>query len=478
MFTVEYVDSVDPLIGLVQADPSAIFAKPHMAYLLFLFGEADRDTAEWIRGNLRALDSLLGPDIAGAVFIKSFEIRALVRKYYTPRYVAEKIRDGTIDILDVRQPESDATAIPMFDSRRNQSPEASRSMESLTATTYASDEVARALGVVGDLPCIAFLDALPGSIRCLPLNSEALSSSLTLIRRIVGDLMAAPSYDTSRQLLWAAHAAGEEICRLLQRIKDCERRQREVRRSLKNPLIDELRAPQRRLLEGSSRRFRHELRQTSLPKDAVAPALGRASMQAARLAHVCRTLRGVSWYGDASWPLSDPDRARLIAILSGHAAEILGIGAPPDGMVDEETVRVTLAALEEVKGQIVTDIWGELPQPHVLARELEEAVARTTEESRAEQERLVAEARRVSVDLEKIVRELAQAPRITYSFDRVTSQHGKEAGRDIEVGPEIMGKLFQAVTNGAVKIVGRDIYIGTNVAAMGPLASAEGTTFA
>jgi hypothetical protein len=478
MFTVEYVDSVDPLVGLVQTDPGAIFAKPHMGYLLFLFGEADRETAEWIRRNLRALDSLLGLDIAGAVFVKSFEIRALVRRYYNPRYEVEKIRDGTIDIREIRQAESDALAIPMFDARRNPSMEASRSMEDLTATTYASDEVARSLGLLSKLPCIALLDALPGPIRCLPLDVDVLSNSLTLVRRIVGGLIAAPGYDASRHLLWEAHAAGQEICRLLQAIRDSERQQREVRSSLKNPLIGELRAAQARLIEGSARRFRHQLGQSSLPKDAVELGLERASKHASTLTHVCRTIRGVSWYVDAKWPLSDSDRNRLLAILSGHAAEILGVSAPASSGADETIVRERLAALEEVKVQIVTEIWGGLPRPDILEHEFKEAVARAMHESREERERLTAEARHISVELEKILQELGQAPRITDVFDAVMDRRNEEAAPEMEVGPEIMEKLLKAVTSGAVKFVGRDIYIGTNVAAMGPFASAEGTTFA
>jgi len=211
MFTVEYVDSIDPLIELVHTDPGAVFAKPQMAYLLFLFGEADGETAEWIRRNLRALDSLLGPDIAGAIFVKSFEVRALVRSYHTSLGGGTKIRDGKIDLSKIRHVESAALTTPMFNDFHEPSRQVGLSMEDLTATTYASDEVARSLGVLGELPCVAFLDAMPGPIRSLRLDPDTLPKALTLIRRIVGGLTSAAGYQNSRKLLAEAHSAGKQI---------------------------------------------------------------------------------------------------------------------------------------------------------------------------------------------------------------------------------------------------------------------------
>jgi len=57
------IESADPLVNIVKTSPWTVFARPYMGYLLFLFGDADRETASWIRDNLQALDSLTGPDI-------------------------------------------------------------------------------------------------------------------------------------------------------------------------------------------------------------------------------------------------------------------------------------------------------------------------------------------------------------------------------------------------------------------------------
>ncbi len=477
MFTVEYVDSVDPLIELVQTDPGAVFAKPQMAYLFFLFGEADGETAEWIRRNLRTLDSLLGPDIAGAIFIKSFGVRALVRSYYTTRDGGTKVHKGRIDVREIRHVESAALTTPMFDGFREPSRQARESIENLTATTYASDEVARSLGVLGQLPCVAFLDAMPGPIRCLRLEPDTLPKALTLIRRIVGGLISAAGYQNSRRLLDEAYSAGKQIGFLRRARQESEIAQRAILSGLKNPLIGQLTAAQTCLFGASARRFRHELRQSSLPAKAVDPALERASAYADALTHVSRTIRGVSWYADAKWPLSDPDRDRLMAILGGHATEILGTKGSSADEVNVAVMRDWLAALTRKRDDIVAKIWGDLPKIEGMKRELADRIERATREPREEQQKLADETQRVSAKLEQFVRELGSTPRVTEAFDATIGCNSDGATRGVELGPEMMERVLKAVTDGAVKIVGRDIYIGTNIGAMGPFAKAEGTTF-
>ena len=477
MFTVEYVDSVDPLIELVQTDPGAIFAKPQMAYLFFLFGEADGETADWIRRNLRTLDSLLGPDVAGAIFVKSFGVRALVRSYYTTSGGGTKIHNGRIDLREIRHVESGALTTPMFDDFREPSRQARESLENITATTYASDEVARSLGVLGQLPCVAFLDAMPGPIRCLPLEPETLPKALTLIRQIVGGLTSAAGYHHARNLLAEASSAGKQIGSLSRARQESEFAQRAILSGLKNPLIGQLTAAQRCLSKASARRFRHELRQSSLPTELVETALERASAYADALTHVSRTIRGVSWYADAKWPLIGPDQERLIAVLGGHAAEILGTKGPSTDEVNEAVARDWLTALTRKKDEMVAKIWGDLPNIEDMKHELAGRIERAARGPRAEQQKLADEAQRVSAELERLVREIGSAPRVTDVFDATIGRSSKGSPRGVELGPEMMERVLKAVTDGAVKIVGGDIYIGTNIGAMGPFAKAEGTRF-
>lgn len=476
MFTVEYVESADPLIELVQTDPGKVFRKPHTAYLLFLFSEADAQTAEWIRRNLRALDSLLGPDIAGAVFVKRFQVRALVRSCYTRGQPHRTVHGGTVDLSEIGRIEETAMATPMFTTCGERSTEAHRSIEDLTATTYASDEIARSLGVVGDLPCIAFLDATPGPIRCLRLDADTLPNALTLIRRIVGGLTAAAGYEKLRRLLAAAHVAGEEIGRLRKASEDSALVERETLNKLKDPLEHQLRVAHAYLVEGSARKFRYQLRHTSLPKEQVEAAMERASTMASVLTHVCKTIRGVSWYADAEWPISKGDLERLARILSDHAVKILDTGVLPRDGLNETVVRDVLAALGHEREKTIANIWGDLPQPQDLQREFASASDRVTSLARKERNRLASEAKLVSSELEQSLRELALAPRITYVFDTMAGQrHG--VTKEVDLGPEMIERLLNAVTAGAIRIVGRDLYIGTNVGAMGPFAKADGTTF-
>lgn len=477
MFTVEYVDSVDPLIGIVQTDPSAIFAKPHMGYLLFLFGEADPEVADWIRQYLRALDSLLGPDIAGAVFVKSFETRALVRSYYTRQWdPPRKIRDGKVDLSEINYVESTAVASPMLNDQHDPSMEAQRSFEDLTATTYASDEVARALGLLAELPCIVFLDAIPGPMRCHRLQAENLSDALSIVRGVVGKLVADSRFDEYRSLLVSAHDAGAKISVLRHAAASNDQLGRDNLRLLRNPMIPQLRAALDSLLEGSARRFRHAVWQVSLPTDAIEQARARASMYAARLTHVCRTIRGVDFYLKMEWPISAPDHARLAALIANHVAAVLDVVALPTDQFNKSVILDVAEALKGVRAEVIAEIWGDLPTVADLERQYTASVLRVKETAQAERERLASDIEHLSAQLDCTVREMGAAPRITEAFDAVAARSMRPR-REMDVGPEMVERLLQALTNGAVKFVGRDIYIGTNVAAMGPFATSNDARF-
>ena len=136
-----------------------------------------------------------------------------------------------------------------------------------------------------------------------------------------------------------------------------------------------------------------------------------------------------------------------------------------------------LTALTRVKDEIISKIWGDLPNIRDLEAEYAKAVAATASQSQAERQYLANKAQSLSVTLERKLRELSAAPRITDSFDVVMGDNSDIGAREIELGPEMTERLLKAVTHGVVKIVGRDIYIGTNVGAMGAFANAEGTTF-
>ena len=62
MFRIDYVESADPIVGLLKSRPHEIFNRPYAGYLIFLFGITDPSVANWMRSHLIALDSLTGPE--------------------------------------------------------------------------------------------------------------------------------------------------------------------------------------------------------------------------------------------------------------------------------------------------------------------------------------------------------------------------------------------------------------------------------
>lgn len=84
---------------------------------------------------------------------------------------------------------------------------------------------------------------------------------------------------------------------------------------------------------------------------------------------------------------------------------------------------------------------------------------------------------RASAELADVLPLLASGPRLTESFEAITLARGVDGPQPKAPGQDIVEAVLRSITAGAVTFAGRDIYIGTNVAAMGPTASAADTVF-
>ena len=74
---------------------------------------------------------------------------------------------------------------------------------------------------------------------------------------------------------------------------------------------------------------------------------------------------------------------------------------------------------------------------------------------------------RVSTELASTLRSLASGPRLTESFASIAIAPGIQ-GAESSTPDHILQAVLRSISAGAVTFVGRDIFIGTNVAAMGP----------
>lgn len=165
------------LIDLVTTDPSKVLGKLYSAYMLFLVGEPDEAELKWLLNNAKALDSLTGDYIAYAVFAETFKVK--LRTNWAPvDRAAKTIGKISIDELDkrhsVRRLVKDGTFGMVVDG------------DELTAITYGTDRVARALGILDKLPCLVVVDAVPQADICIiHLDADVTSVLMPLLRKAI-----------------------------------------------------------------------------------------------------------------------------------------------------------------------------------------------------------------------------------------------------------------------------------------------------
>ena len=83
---------------------------------------------------------------------------------------------------------------------------------------------------------------------------------------------------------------------------------------------------------------------------------------------------------------------------------------------------------------------------------------------------------RTSEQLASALLSLASGPRLTESFASVADVRRLDPSESTTPNQDVVELVLRSISRKA-KLIGGDIYIGTNVAAMGPFASAANTVF-
>jgi hypothetical protein len=125
----------------------------------------------------------------------------------------------------------------------------------------------------------------------------------------------------------------------------------------------------------------------------------------------------------------------------------------------------------------IEKIWGDLPNPEAVSEAQERAAASVSESIQARRLDTESALDQTSKKLATALLSLASGPRLTESFASVANAYRADHSESATPNQKIVELALQSITDGTVKFVGRDIYIGTNVAAMGPSASAHNTVF-
>ena len=307
MFRIDYVESADPIVGLLKSRPHEIFNRPYAGYLIFLFGITDPSVANWMRSHLIALDSLTGPDIAGVVFAKRVGVRARVTSQETRRRDGRKVRrDGSVELSDISFDTS-----PMV---RDGTAKWDDSVKELQATTYAADEMARAFDVIADLPCLIVADAVPSpQIEVLRLTDIVLPNVLPLLRATLGDFTRSARIGGCLAHLKNLQLCSESRQELAWEIDRTKSSWETKLQAVDFDEPDRLRKAFSYLLAGSARKLDRQLRTVSnISAEALQKSVISTSFHARTLQQYSKTIDNLSWYLDhEEWPLSSEKQQRL-----------------------------------------------------------------------------------------------------------------------------------------------------------------------
>lgn len=371
----------------------------------------------------------------------------------------------------------------MFDARREIGSLAESYFVNLKATTYATDEIARSLGLIAELPCIVFLDAVPDEVKFLRLDERNLSIAVNVIRQTFGHFMNAHGYAQQRALLHRSHRLGSDIKRVREKLQKLTNREQDDLRKVRTPLPQKLLEAREKLQAGSVRMFAHELRLVNdlgtkpLEEHMLEGAVDRAKQHAKILSHLASTIRGISWYAEVTTAEITPDDlARINRIYHDHVSHLLNIDTSTI-KPDKDFLGLTLLELRTSFRDIISVIWGDLPDPDALMETQKRKAASISELARVGRLNMQELLDRASAELASALPSLLVGARLTESFASIASTFDVDAPKPTKADQTFVEKALRSITAGSVTFVKGDVYIGNNVAAMGPSANATNTIF-
>lgn len=216
-FHVRIADDSLPLVRLITTDPSKVLGQLYAAYLFFLVGDRDEVQLKWLLDSAKALDSLTGKYLAYAVFAKAFPIRLSTDSFpgdRTPRNVGQANASVLMSPASVSRLVKDGTFGRVVDG------------DEITAITYGTDMVAEELGLIGRLPCLLILDAIPtGQPKVIPLDKEVIPALFGLLRSAIARFHSVDGHTSSL-------AGAKGILELQAKIESENQRDATLRRNL------------------------------------------------------------------------------------------------------------------------------------------------------------------------------------------------------------------------------------------------------
>jgi DNA-directed RNA polymerase beta subunit len=306
------------LLDALRSSPEDVFGRPYAGYLLFLIGGADVEALEWLKQHLVPLDSLTGHDVAFAIFAEKVPLRLSVP--YDPHGARWGYREPKI-LGDV--PIAKVQRIDSYIKSGNLGIVANG--DQINAITYATDRLARAFGVLDQLPCLLVLDAFPADqIDVIELNANQLEVLFSVLRSAINRLTDGPGFIVFNEHLKTLQRSQEEINRLSWDIKQQKRALSEI--PVTNDLELSIRDCYKDLLnelnEGSHHRFAVALgKLEELTGRKVEYELDEPTGR--RIVGYGKTLSALKKLENESWPLTGKTKDHFHNVLRYHVARLL-----------------------------------------------------------------------------------------------------------------------------------------------------------
>lgn len=263
-----------------------------------MIGSSDTSALEWLQKHCLALDSLTGDHIAYAIFARKVPFRVEIDHDGAPR--------AARTVADVELPATQR----LHEYLERRYPEKLADGDTLNAITYATDDVAKAFGILDRLPCIVVLDAvLTDEISIIPLDDDALTSLFPTLRLLVHRLTEELGVVSFVAALESVASATEQADNLLAQIASLQAQLELfplIRDSLRAGSSGEFRRLMQRLEQLSRRQFPH-----ALPE-----AFG------AKIKGYARTIAALNEFVTIEWPLTSDAACRLQDLIAKHVRRL------------------------------------------------------------------------------------------------------------------------------------------------------------
>lgn len=427
----------------------------------------------------------MGLDVAGVVFAKSVMIKA-----HSKDSQRKSLPPLQVELRRV-QYNRDWRAQPMFPNYWSQHWDGrdfpnldfngeTSGLVDVVATTYASDEVARRLGVFADVPCIVVVDAFASSgFEIVSLGEENLNGILRMLRVAISEFASDSDFKRKKQQLQKLLQIADEISTRNVAIAELGSNFRSTLRAMTDADIVALATAKNWLSEGSVRRFTHLIRTSPLLKsEQAAEAVSRAATFAEKLGTLSKTISSLTWYLAARpWPLTGEDIDRVNTIFETHVSSLLSESIVGRTEWSQSHLRLEIDRLADVSKRLVEWIWGDLLDPDKLAKDHSDAVENLTAQHAKGLEEIRGQIAPLRVAAAELVHGItASSASLVQAFRNAKSALiNKPAARSIQVSPEaILAALSERTT---INFTMKDLYIAANAGAMGPQAHADNTKF-